>query len=129
MADKKVTVDEMLEAVQGVLGEYAEEVTEGVNRAAVSSALSARDELRNKSPKRTGRYARSWNVKTTENARNGVYTSTVYNKKYYRLTHLLEHGFAHVHGDRFEGVEHIKPAEQNAVRQFTQKVEEAIKNG
>lgn len=129
MADKKVTVDEMLEAVQGVLGEYAEEVTEGVNRAAVSSALSARDELRKTSPKKTGAYARNWAVTTTENPRNGVYTATVHNKKHYRLTHLLEYGHAFVNGGRARAFPHIKPAEQNAVRQFTQKVEEAIKNG
>ena len=129
MSGKTVTVDEMLEAVQDVLGGYVEEVTEAVNRAAVSTALSTRDELRKTSPRRTGNYARSWTETTTENERNGLYTATVHNKKHYRLTHLLEYGHALVSGGRARAFPHIKPAEQKAIKQFTQKVEEAIKNG
>ena len=52
---------------------------------------------------------------------------TVYNKKYYRLTHLLEKGHAKRSGGRVPAQVHIAPAEEVTKKKFVQDVEAAVR--
>ena len=54
---------------------------------------------------------------------------TIHNKDHYYLTHLLEHGHAKKGGGRVEGKPHIRPAEEQVIKEFMAEVEEAIKRG
>lgn len=56
-------------------------------------------------------YSKSWTKKVTKNPITGVYSVTIYNKKYYRLTHLLEKGHAKVNGGRTTAYPHIAPTQ------------------
>ena len=129
MAVKRTTIDGIAVEIGELLEEYASAITKDVNDAALTAGRKARDELRQKSPKKTGKYARGWDTRTTENPLNGLLTVTVYNAKRPQLTHLLENGHAKVNGGRVRGIPHIKPAEQNAIDEFVRLTKEAIERG
>lgn len=134
MAVKKgkieITPQELDKALREAIGDYEKVLEVDLNNAAIVAARSARDQLRQKSPKKTGAYAKSWSVKNERNGVTGMVTATVYAKApHYRLTHLLENGHAKVNGGRVDGIPHIRPAEQNAVNEFVRLTKEAIERG
>ena len=124
----KVTVDELAEAVGKELGDYFDDITEDVKNAVEVTTRECVAEIKQRSPKRTGNYSRSWTATEVFNRRGSI-RFTVHNKKHYRLTHLLEDGHAKKNGDRVEeGTPHIAPAEQNAEKNLIKRIEEAIRN-
>ena len=74
--------------------------------------------LKNTSPERTGKYARDWALDNVQVLRGTFAKTVVYNKKHYRLTHLLEFPHAKRGGGRTSeghGQEtHIYPAQEYA---------------
>lgn len=76
--------------VNRVLGEFSQNVDEAVKEATEETAKIAVSKLRSNSPKNTGKYAKSWFVKTTAGNKH-YYKAVVANRKY-QLTHLLEYG-------------------------------------
>lgn len=114
-------------AVREVLDDWNEEFQERVDTATDKASKDTVKRLKNTSPRRPsgGEYAASWSRKRVEGKRSGW---IVYNKKHYRLTHLLEYGHA-VHNQfgstnkRAAAHPHIKPAEQEGIKEF----EELIK--
>ena len=123
----KVTVDELAEAVGKELGDYFDDITEDVKNAVEVTTRECVAEIKQRSPKRTGNYSRSWTATEVFNRRGSI-RFTVHNKKHYRLTHLLEDGHAKKNGGRVEGTPHIAPAEQNAEKNLIKRIEEAIRN-
>ena len=123
----KVTVDELAEAIGKELGDYFDDITEDVKNAVEVTTQECVAEIKQRSPKRTGNYSRSWTATEVFNRRGSI-RFTVHNKKHYRLTHLLEDGHAKKNGGRVEGTPHIAPAEQNAEKNLIKRIEEAIRN-
>lgn len=70
---------------------------------------------------RSGDYNKGWRVK-----KKGL-AYIVHNKTNYRLTHLLEKGHAKVGGGRVRAYPHIGPAEEKAVEDYLERVEQAIR--
>lgn len=109
-------------AVSEVLDDWNEEFQSKVDAATDKASKDTVARLKTTSPKRPsgGEYAASWKRKRTEGKRSGW---IVYNKDHYRLTHLLEYGHA-VHNQygatnkRAPAYPHIKPAEQEGIREF-----------
>jgi hypothetical protein len=58
-------------------------------------------ELKEKSPKRTGKYAKGW--RSTVRKESAVGAEVVVHNKIYRLTHLLEKGHAKRGGGKSRG--------------------------
>lgn len=123
----KVTVDELAEAIGKELGDYFDDITEDVKNAVEVTTRECEEEIKQRSPKRTSAYRRSWTATEMFNRRGSI-RFTVHNKKHYRLTHLLEDGHAKKNGGRVEGTPHIAPAEQNAEKNLIKRIEVAIKN-
>jgi hypothetical protein len=71
--------------------------------------------------KKTGRYNKGWRIKKQGNK------LIVHNKTDYQLTHLLEKGHAKSGGGRVPAKVHIRPAEQRAITNYLEKVEQAIR--
>ena len=93
-----------------------------------SAGEAVRDEIREKAPKRTGAYRKSWAVKNTKETSNSLEV-TVYSRDRYRLTHLLEFGHAKRGGGRVSGRPHIAPAEKTGMERLEAEIERSLKNG
>lgn len=110
------------------LMEYRDDIAEEVKKAANDVSNYAVQELKEKSPKKTGEYSFGWTRKQSKNTES-AFGVVVYNKDKPWLTHLLENGHAKVNGGFVPGIQHIKPVEEKAIKSFEEKVEEIIKNG
>lgn len=108
-------------AISRELQRFAGSVTEDVDTAADEVAKDLANELKQTSPKLTGDYRKGWAVKKLKGKR------IVYNKTDYQLTHLLEKGHAKAGGGRVAPRVHIAPAEEKAVEDFLNRVEQAIR--
>lgn len=56
-----------------------------------------------------------------------MYSKAAYNKKYYRLTHLLEFGHATRNGGRTKAIPHIRPTEDKYREKFVEELERKIR--
>lgn len=128
MVMAKIKIDQLANEIVKGLKEYSQDVIEGIDKASERIAKNAVKELKAKSPKKTGEYAKGWGRKT-EKKFGETNTIIIYNKTKPGLTHLLEHGHAKRGGGRVEGKPHIRPVEEEVIREFTAAVEEAIKRG
>ena len=90
------------------------------------SGNAAKKDIAENAPKRTGRYGKSWNVKTTLETSTAM-TVMVHSKTQYQLAHLLEFGHALRQGGRTRAFPHIEPAEQRAAEMLEREVEAALK--
>ena len=125
----KIKIDQLAAEIAKGLAEYSQDVVEKVNVSSERIGKEAVKRLKQTSPKKTGKYAKSWTM-TTEKAIGQPHTRIIHAKApHYRLTHLLEHGHAKVGGGRVEGRPHIRPAEEQVIKDFVSEVEEAIERG
>lgn len=119
--------------IKDILNEYSEDIQEEITHSAERIAKDGVAELKVTSPKRknSGKYAKSWIVKTEKG--RGFVSCTIHNKQY-QLTHLLEkgHRILNRHGEYKGDVDakvHISPVEQKCIKQYEKDVEKIIKNG
>ena len=125
----KISIDKLADELAKELSKYSQEVIEKVNISSDRVGKAAVKQLRQTSPKKTGKYAKSWTM-STEKEIGQPHKRIIHAKApHYRLTHLLEHGHAKRGGGRVEGRPHIRPAEEEVIREFTREVEEAIERG
>jgi hypothetical protein len=125
----KISVDQLAAEIARGLAEYSQDVVEKVNVSSEKVGKAAVKQLKQTSPKKTGKYAKSWTM-STEKAIGQPHTRIIHVKApHHRLAHLLEYGHAKVGGGRVEGRPHIRPAEEEVIREFTREVEEVIKRG
>jgi len=125
----KIKIDQLAAEIAKGLAEYSQEVVEKVNVSSEKVGKAAVKRLKQTSPKRYGKYAKSWAMKTERGVGQAHKRIIHVKAPHYRLTHLLEHGHAKVGGGRVEGKPHIRPAEEQVMKEFVAEVEEAIKRG
>jgi len=124
-----IDIDQLAKEIAKGLAEYSQDVVEKVNVSSEKVGKAAVKQLKQTSPKKSGKYAKSWAVKTEPEIGQPHKRIVHVKAPHYRLTHLLEHGHAKKGGGRVEGKPHIRPAEEMVIREFMSEVEEAIKNG
>lgn len=104
--------DQFKYAVGQLLEEYSEEVSKAMYVAMDETCDEVVDELRTAGEFGGRKYRRGW-TKDISQRFSGYVEAKVWNKKHYRLTHLLEFGHQLVLGGRKRGdvraFEHIKP--------------------
>ena len=120
----KVSINNLDSAIKGILEEYQEDVTEKVKEVLPKVGKDTVKELKQTSPKKTGRYAKGWKTKVEEGRLGSVVT--VYNSDRYQMTHLLEKGHASRNGGRVSGRPHIKPAEDHATKNVVDEIKRSI---
>lgn len=118
-------IDGMADAIVRELSAWSKEIVGALKEEVQAVGEDTAKELRQTSPKRRGAYARDWASKVTYDDWQDIRV-TVYNKRHYQLTHLLENGHAKVNGGRVNGIPHISVAEENAARDLEKKVKVRI---
>lgn len=123
---RTVSIGEMADAIMEDLQEYADAASIDVKAAVRKSANTVKRQIGEKAPVgKTGRYAKSWRVKTTEENSQKL-VQTVHSPKRYMLAHLLEKGHAKRNGGRTRAIPHIAPAEQAGVEQLETLIRRAL---
>lgn len=114
-------IKDLTKEIVSALEVYTTAVSEQIEKEKIDVATEAVKELKQKSPKDTGEYAKGWKRSKVGTAQ------VVHNATGYLLTHLLEKGHAKRGGGRVPPKIHIAPVEENAIEEFEKRVEKVIK--
>lgn len=122
---KKVTIDNLDEAIKGILNEYADDID--ANIAIVTKKIGQTGaKALNSTAKSTfegNKYSKSWTSKTEQGR---LYTTVTIYSKMPGLPHLLEYGHALVAGGRkqgkVDGRAHIQPVEEKLIKEYEKEV-------
>ena len=128
MSSRTIRVEDLEGELSKILSDYADVTAEGMKKAVRKAGNSVRKEISETAPKKTGRYAKSWSVKTVKNSGHEIGV-VVHSKNRYSLTHLLENGHALRNGGRARAFPHIAPAEEHALTQLETDIRKEIGNG
>lgn len=115
-------VDDLSKAVMDTLEEYRDVTVDKMKQAIDKVSKEAVKELKSDSPKRTGAYAQSWTSKSVKMPTKWSYEKTVFNKKHYRITHLLEKGHRKVNGGFVAARPHIAKVEEKAIEDLVKEI-------
>lgn len=127
---KKVTIDNLGDAIKDILDEYAGEVND--NLAVITKKIGQKgaQALRNESKSKFdgSKYASGWTYSVDKQR---LYTTvTIYNSKQPGLAHLLENGHVKANGTGrygfWEGIQHIYPVEQELIASYEGEVINAL---
>lgn len=123
---KKVTVNNLQDAIKDILDEYSDQIYENLDEITQRIGKKGVEAVKNSSKEAfNGKvYASGWGM-TVE--KNRLYTSVIiHNKKQAGLAHLLEHGHVKANGTgrygQWSGVEHLLPVEEKLVDEFESEV-------
>lgn len=125
MAERRVSVDHMAEAITQSLGEYAELSNEVMKQSVTEVSQSVKKDIQANAPVRTGKYKKSWAAKKVQENANSL-TMAVHSRDRYQIAHLLEHGHAQRGGGRVQAIPHIAPAEQRGAEELAGKIERGL---
>lgn len=120
----KIDIDRLAIEVVQELEKYQQATLETVEEAVKETAKDTVAELKNNSPKMTGKYAKNWKSGRDEKLKGKYrFDMVVYEKKpEYRLTHLLEKGYQSRYGGRVPGQPHIRNAEEHAIKKLEERI-------
>ena len=123
-----IPVGSLAAEVMKQLDDYAELTTEGMKKAVNDAGKTVKKEIQANAPVKSGKYAKSWTVKKTDESSTKLEV-TVHSKNRYQLAHLLEHGHAKRNGGRTAAQPHIAPAEEIGIEQLEKEIERCIRDG
>lgn len=128
MMNSVINSDRLQSAVSDILKEYGETVTDAVNECVQIVADKATAELKTAGSFKGRKYRGSWTNEVNE--RPGYTDAVVFNKRHYRLTHLLEFGHAVKRGGRVVGeasaFEHIAPVNDKVAEMFESELKKKL---
>lgn len=128
----KVDYNSLSEEIQNQLKTFGTALNREINEGLKEVADKTAETLRQGGPynERSGKYTRDWAVKLRSRSYSSVTMTeeyTVYNKKNYQFTHLLEKGHVSRNGSRVRPFEHIKPAEELVEQMAISEVNKAVR--
>lgn len=119
-----IKADQLAQEIVKILDDYRDTTIDKMKEAVDKAAKQAVNELKTSSPKRTGAYAKDWAAKKDRKANKWAYGKVVYNKKHYRLTHLLEKGHRKVNGGMVAARPHIAKVEEKAINTLVEGIKD-----
>ncbi|MBC2722339.1 HK97 gp10 family phage protein [Desulfosporosinus sp.] len=122
-----IRIDQLANEIANSIREYTEDVTVSIEREVGTTADNVLAETERLAPKRKGKYAASF-VKTDKSL-PGNRRYVIWNKKFYRLVHLLEFGHAKRGGGRVQAYPHLGPAHDKYAPRMVRNIERIIRNG
>ena len=127
----KVSLDNLDEEIKKELENFNVEVVRATNESIKEAAREAARTLKKGGPykNRTGKHARGWTTRQREKNKSVIEVQgyTVYNKKNYQLTHLLEHGHQSRNGGRVKEFAHIAPVNEQIGEMIVSKIESKLR--
>ena len=123
-----VKPERLADAIMQQLNEYRDLAVDGLKKSVKSAGKTVKQEINKSAPVRTGKYAKSWSTKVTEESSSGIKV-TVYSPSRYRIAHLLENGHAKRGGGRVRAIPHIKPAEEKGIKKLEDDLTKVLKKG
>ena len=124
---RKTTVDNLSTEINSIMQEYAGDITSVMMKDIDTVAGQTVKKIKEKAPKKTGSYAKSWTSKVT--AELAGKATGVSKGRGGSITHLLENGHASRNGGRVKSIPHIKEAEEYAVEELVKKLKRRIEHG
>lgn len=125
------SVDNLSEEIERMLQDFNVQAIEAANNSIEETAEEAAEMLRKGGPyrERTGKYTRDWTAGQREKRKSVVEINgyTVYNKKNYQLTHLLEYGHQSRNGGRVKAFSHITPVNEQVGQMVVNKLERKLR--
>lgn len=119
--------DELADAVMKELASYSEDTAEKTKEVIKEVAGDVKKDISGNAPVgATGKYAKSWRSKKTDESRDLVAYTVYATKDGYPLAHLLEYGHAKRNGGRTRAQPHIKPAEEKGSEALIKKLEKEL---
>lgn len=125
MADRRVRVDQMADAIAQSMAEYAELSGEVMKECVTETSKAVKKDIQNHAPVKTGRYKKSWATQKVQENANSL-TMVVHSRNRYQIAHLLEHGHAKRGGGRVRAIPHIAPAEQRGAEELVLQIERGL---
>ena len=122
---RNVSVDQMASAIAEELDKYNDLAADELKKAVKKVGRTAKSDINESAPVRTGKYAKSWKTKVTAEDSQRIQV-TVYSPSRYMIAHLLENGHAKRGGGRVRAIPHIKPAEEHAEEVLLSDLEKAL---
>lgn len=119
----KVKLSSFKKELYKELSQFCEDEEKILDEAISFAAKEGQEEVIRKSPKKTGTYKKGWRI--TEEKKGLIKKDIIHNKNYH-LPHLLEFGHAKRGGGRVEGIPHIYPAEQLAIKVLEEKLNDEL---
>lgn len=127
----KVKADAFAQEAMKIFESWSDDVYESVNEAVREVAKEAKKELKvgGNFQNQSGDYRKSWSL-TFNKLRYGI-EATVYNKKRYMLTHLLESGHAkflwgRATGGTVQAFPHIESVNEDAQKKLEEEIKRRI---
>lgn len=111
----------MINDIQKIINELKDDVHDAIEKASRDVAKEGVNQLKQKSPKRTGEYAKGW--RSTKQKDKII----INNKVKPGLTHLLEKGHAKRGGGRVAPVKHIEPVDEFIQKELVKRIEKELK--
>ena len=123
----KIAADQLAKVIAETLEEYRDATYVNMENAVDKVASDTVSNLKATSPRRTGKYAKSWAHRVDRGKKAWAYRRIVYSKDpHYRLTHLLEHGHKKVNGGMVAARPHIAKVEQEAIDELVKEIKQSI---
>jgi hypothetical protein len=132
MGKQIVQIDELNDAINGVLVEYNKTVVEGLKKTTKQAMNDLVKNTRETAPvgKRSKHYRDSISSKTIHEDNQGIKKLWFVKGSDYRLTHLLNNGHALKNGGRYPGTNFLGKAVDTIVAWYSKKIEEVLgRNG
>lgn len=105
---KAVKVDQLADEITNAIKDYNDDVVAAIEITLDDTAKAILMDAAMNAPHRTGKYARGFTV--TKEGEREKSKRIIWNKKDYRLVHLLEFGHALWQGGRVKATPHLRPA-------------------
>lgn len=127
MSNVRIRPEQLADTIKKELDDLTADTTDTVKKAVQDAADTAVKDLKATSPKRTGKYAKSWTQKKVKETSSEK--EIVVHARRYQLTHLLENGHAKRGGGRVVARVHIKPVEEKVSEQLENDIKRKIGSG
>ena len=121
MSNLTIAPNEFAESINKLLDEYGDEVSEKAAATAKKVATKGKKMVKQNGLSHWIGYNSGWAVKTESDRL--TFKAVIHNKKYYRLTHLLEFGHAKVNGGRTRSFPHIGPVNDWVHEEYLKELE------